>query len=97
MGKRLPKTALNSAGACKRAASVVPCASSANWRRAEKAASQQLQKVPSAKTIARMMTLARDQLSRAESVTVAAIEASAPALVEAQDLIDCLHAMVRRS
>jgi hypothetical protein len=46
-------------------------------QRAEKAADQQLQKAPSAKTIARLMTIARDQLSKAESITVAAIEAGA--------------------
>jgi transposase len=64
-------------------------------RRAEKAGDQQLRKVPSARTIARMMTIARDQLSKADSVTVAAIEAGAPALAEAQRLVEWFHAMIR--
>jgi transposase len=65
-------------------------------RRAEKAADPKLQKVPSAKTIARMMTIARDQLSEADSVIVAAVEAGAPALAEARKLVDRFHAMIRR-
>jgi hypothetical protein len=44
-------------------------------RRAEKASNQQLQKVPSARTIARLMTSARDHKSKADTVTIAAIEA----------------------
>jgi transposase len=44
-------------------------------RRAEKASDQQLQKVPSARTIARLMTSARDHMSKADTVTIAAIEA----------------------
>ena len=43
-------------------------------RRAEKATNQQLQRVPSARTIARLMTTARNHLSKADTVTVAAIE-----------------------
>lgn len=65
-------------------------------RRAEKATDQQLQKVPSAKTIARMMTIAGDQLSKVDSVIVAAIEAGAPALAEARKLVERFHAMIRR-
>jgi len=64
-------------------------------RRAEKSADQQVQKVPSARMIARMMTLARDQLSKADSVTIAAIVAGAPALAEAQKLIERFLAMIR--
>jgi transposase len=65
-------------------------------RRAEKATDQQLQKVPSARTIARLRTTARDPLSRADSVTIAAIEAGVPNLVEARMLIDRFHAMIRK-
>jgi transposase len=68
----------------------------ARRRRAEEAVHQQLQKVPSARTIAHMMTIARDQLSKADSVTVAAIMAGAPALAEAQRLVERFHAMIRR-
>ena len=65
-------------------------------RRAEKATNQQLQKVPSARTIARLMTTARDHLSKADTVTIAAIEARIPALVEARILVDRFKAMVRQ-
>jgi transposase len=65
-------------------------------RRAEQASDQQLQKVPSARTIARLMTMARDQLSKADAVTIAAIEAGVPMLAEARDLIDRFQAMIRR-
>jgi transposase len=65
-------------------------------RRAEKASDQQLQKVPSARMIARWMTTARDHLSRADTVTVAAIETHVPKLVEARTLIDQFHAMTRK-
>ena len=65
-------------------------------RRAERSADQQLQKVPSARTIARLMTTARDHLTKAETVTLAAIEAGVPMLVDARELIGRFHAMIRR-
>jgi transposase len=65
-------------------------------RRAETATDQQLRKVPSARTIARLMTAARDHLSKADSVTIAAIEAGVPALLDVCDLIDRFHAMIRK-
>ena len=65
-------------------------------RRGEKASDQQLQKVPSARTIARLMTTARDHLSKADTLTIAAIEAGVPMLVEARKLIDRFHAMIRK-
>jgi transposase len=65
-------------------------------RHAEKAVDRRLQKVPSARTIARLMTIARDQLRKVESITIAAIEAGAPALVEARKLIERFHAMLRK-
>jgi transposase len=68
----------------------------ARRRRAEKAADQQLQKAPSARTIARLMTVARDQLSKAESITVAAIEAGAPALAEARELVERFQTLIRK-
>jgi hypothetical protein len=42
------------------------------------------------------MTIGRDLLTKAETVTVAAIEASVPALVEARELIAAFHLMIRR-
>ncbi|MCW6531979.1 ISL3 family transposase [Sphingomonas sp. TX0543] len=63
-------------------------------RRAEKA--EGLHRVPSARTIARLMTAERDALSRAETITVAAIEESIPQLVEARDITDAFHVMLRK-
>jgi transposase len=65
-------------------------------RHAEKATDQQLQRVPSARTIARLMTTARDHLSKADTVTIAAIEASMPTLIEARTIIDRFHTIIRR-
>jgi transposase len=44
-------------------------------RRAEKANARNLQRIPSARTIARLMTIGRDLPTKAETVTVAAVEA----------------------
>jgi len=51
-------------------------------RRAEKANAENLQRIPSARTIARL--------------TIAAIEAGVPALVEAREIIAEFHLMIRR-
>jgi transposase len=66
-------------------------------RRAERASDQQLQKVPSARTIARLMTTARDYLGKADTMTIAAIEAGVPMLVEARGLVDRFHSMIRKT
>jgi hypothetical protein len=42
------------------------------------------------------MTISRDALSKAESVTVAAIESGVPLLVEAREIIASFQAMVRK-
>src|SRR6185312_2335616 len=65
-------------------------------RRAEKADAQSLQRIPSARTIARLMTIGRDLLTKAETVTVAAIEAGVPTLIEAREIIAEFHLMIRR-
>jgi transposase len=57
-------------------------------RRAEKATDKHLQKVPSARTIARLMTTARNHLSKADTVSIAAIETRVPTLVEARALVE---------
>jgi transposase len=46
--------------------------------------------------IARLMTIGRDTLSKAETVTVAAVEAGVPTLVEAREIIAEFHMMNRR-
>lgn len=52
---------------------------------------ESLHRVPSATTIAKLMTTGRDTLSRAETVTVAAIEAGVPTLVEARTIVEGIH------
>ena len=66
-------------------------------RGAERADAENLQRIPSARTIARLMTIGRDRLSKAETVTIAAIENGLPRLVEARELIALFHAMVRKT
>lgn len=65
-------------------------------RRSERMTSAQLRKPPTARTIAHLMTLKRDHLTKAETLTVAAIEQGAPALAEAQTLIDRFQSIVQR-
>jgi transposase len=65
-------------------------------RRAERASDQQLQKIPAARSIARLMTTKRDHLTKAETVTVAAIEQGVPMLADARVLVDRFHAMIRK-
>jgi transposase len=65
-------------------------------RHAEKASDQQLQKIPAARSIATLMTTKRDHLTRAETVTVAAIEQGVPMLADARALVDRFHAMIRK-
>ena len=42
------------------------------------------------------MTNGRDALSKADTITIAAIETGVPALVEAREIIACFHQMLRR-
>jgi transposase len=42
------------------------------------------------------MTTARDRLTKLETVTIVAIEAGVPMLVDARKLVDRFHAMVRK-
>ena len=65
-------------------------------RRAEMADVENLRRIPSARTIARLMTIGRDTLSKAETVTVAAVEAGVPSLVEAREIVAEFHGMIRR-
>lgn len=57
----------------------------ARRRRAEKAES--MHRAPSARTVVRLLTVEPDILSRAETVTLAAIEQGAPQLVEARNTV----------
>lgn len=65
-------------------------------RRAEKADAESLTRLPSARTIARLMTVGRATLTKSESVLIAAIEEGVPALVEARQIIADFYDMVRR-
>jgi len=59
-------------------------------RRAETADVENIRRIPSARTIARLMMVGRDTLSKAETVTVAA-EAGVPTLVEAREIVAQFH------
>lgn len=65
-------------------------------RRADEATLKYKKRTPSAQTVARQMTSARADLSRAQTVLVAAIEGAAPPLVEARTAVDAFHVMVRK-
>ena len=65
-------------------------------RRAEQVDGNALSRAPSARTIARFMTIGRDSLSKSETVTVAAIESSVPKLVEARSIIAAFQSMIRK-
>src|SRR5260370_35942896 len=65
-------------------------------RRSEKMDASAISRTPSARTIARLMTIGRDRLSKAETVTVAAIESGVELLVEAREIIAAFQAMIRK-
>jgi transposase len=65
-------------------------------RRSEKADVENLHRIPSARTIARLVTVGRDTLSKGETITVAAVEAGVPTLVEAREIVAEFHRMIRR-
>lgn len=62
---------------------------------AEKADQSALARTPSARSIARFMTLARDDLSKSDAVLIAALESNIPDLVTARTLIDDFQQMIR--
>jgi transposase len=64
-------------------------------RLTEKADQSALARTPSARTIARLMTLARDDLSKSDALLVAAIESNVPDLTIARTLIDDFQQMIR--
>lgn len=70
----------------------------AEWatRRRLDETSSRPRRVPSARSIDRMMTIGRDHLSKAEAVLIASIEAAVPILVTARDLVDRFNAMIRK-
>ena len=65
-------------------------------RRSERMDASALGRAPSARTVARLMTVGRDQLSKAETVAVAAIESGVESLVQAREAVAAFHTMIRR-
>ncbi len=65
-------------------------------RRADQINADTLSRIPSARIISRLMTVSRDTLTKAETVTVAAVETGVPALIEAREIIAACHLMIRR-
>lgn len=55
-----------------------------------------LTRAPVARTIARLLIIDRDHLSKSETVMVAAVEAGVPLLVEARETVATFQAMVRK-
>ncbi len=53
------------------------------------------QRSPSARTLARLMTVGRHHLTRADTVTVAIIETGVPNLAAARTLVERLQTMIR--
>ncbi len=64
-------------------------------RRADQMWAQGLQKAPSARTLARLMGVGRDHLTKADAMTVAAVEAGVPGLADARRLVERFGAMIR--
>lgn len=65
-------------------------------RKADKVDGSAVSRAPSARTIARLMTIQRDDLSRSETVTVAAIEGDVHVLIEAREVVAAFKAMTRK-
>ena len=64
-------------------------------RPADRIEFERLQRVPSTRALARLLTTAHDSLSRAQTVTIAAVEAGVPALVETREIIAAVHGTIR--
>ena len=64
-------------------------------RRAERIGDEQLQRVPSTRTIARLMSTGRDRLSKTQTVTIAAIGSGVPALARARETVTEFQTLIR--
>ena len=69
---------------------------SARRKRAEKANPTALSRAPSARTVARLLTVGPERLSKAETITVAASETGVAILVEARQIILEFQGIIRR-
>lgn len=64
-------------------------------RRAEQAKSEQLQRVPSARILARWLTTGRDRLTKVETLIALRSSTGVPTLVEAREAVGAFQTMVR--
>jgi transposase len=64
-------------------------------RRSEKAGVELSRTAPPARLLSRLMSTRRDDLTKADAVTVAAIETGVPTLAAARDLMEQFHRMFR--
>jgi len=55
-----------------------------------------LDRTLAARTIARLLTIGRDALRKADSVTVVAIEGGVTLLIEAREIVAAFQAMIRK-
>ena len=69
---------------------------SARRKKADKADPTAFVRAPSARTVARLLTVGRERLSKAETITVAAIENGVTVLVEAREIILEFQDIIRR-
>jgi transposase len=69
---------------------------SARRKKTEKGDPGALARAPSARTVARLLMVGREQLSKAETTTVAAIESGVTVLVEAREIIVEFQGIIRR-
>lgn len=65
-------------------------------RRVELTDNGTLHRIPSARTIARLMTIGRDTLSKADTVIVTAVEKGVPLLVETREIIERFRVIIQR-
>jgi transposase len=69
---------------------------SARRKKSDKLDPAALVRAPSARTVARLLTVGRERLSKAETITVAAIERGVAVLVEAREIILEFQGIIRR-
>ena len=69
---------------------------SARRKKADKADPAALARAPSARTVARLLTVGRERFSKAETITVAAIESGVAVLVEAREIILEFQGIIRQ-
>jgi transposase len=69
---------------------------SARRKKVDKADPTALGRAPSARTVARLLTVGRERLSEAETITVAAIESGVAVLVEAREIVLEFQDIIRR-